>query len=116
MGKTLPQCTANCIVGAKTGSCGENQSVEIELGAGALVVAIALQDGMRLVDQRCEGMASGALHKHGPGIAAGNVVCLGRIVQPIAVRLGKTGLLGCGGPFSFLAVGDRKSTRLNSSP
>ena len=42
-------------------------------------------------------MAGGGLHKRAPGIATGGVVDLGRVVQPIAVGLGKTGLFGGGG-------------------
>jgi hypothetical protein len=69
------------------------------------VVAIALQDRTRLVDQRRQGMAGGGLRKRDPGVAAGGVVGLGGVVQPVAVGLGETGLLGCGGPFALLAVG-----------
>ena len=53
---------------------GENQIVEIKLGARALVVAIALQDRTRFVDQRRQGVTSGGLHKRDPGVAAGGVV------------------------------------------
>jgi hypothetical protein len=61
MGETLPQRPAHGVMVAQQVARGENQIVEIELGAGALVVAIALQDRTRFVDQRRQGMAGGGL-------------------------------------------------------
>ena len=50
-------------------------------------------------------MAGGGLHQRDPGVAAGGVVDFGRVIQPVAVGLGETGLLGRGGPFALLAIG-----------
>ena len=105
MGETLPKRAAHVIMVAQQVARGENQIVEIELGARALVVAIALQDRTRFVDQRRQGVTSGGLHERDPGVAAGGVVGLGCVVQPIAVGLGETSLLCRGGPFALLAVG-----------
>jgi hypothetical protein len=105
MGETLSQRAAHGIMVAQQVARGENQIVEVELGAGALVVAIALQDRTRFVDQRRQGMAGRGLKKRRPGIAAGGVVAFGSVVQPLAIGLGQAGLLGGGGPFALLAIG-----------
>ena len=105
MGETLPQRPAHGIMVAQQVARGENQIVEIELGVGALVIAIALQDRTCFVDQRRQGMAGGGLRQRDPGVAAGGIVGLGGVGQPVAVGLGETSLLGRGGPFALLAVG-----------
>lgn len=105
MGETLSQSTAHGIVVAQQIARGENQIVEIELGAGALVLAIALQDRARFVDQRRQGMAGGGLRQFDPGVAAGCIVGLGGVVQSVAVSFGETSPLGRGGPFALLAIG-----------
>ena len=50
-------------------------------------------------------MAGGRLHERDPGVAAGGVMGFCGVVQSITVSLGKTSLLGRGGPFALLAVG-----------
>ena len=105
MGETLSQRLAHGVVVAQQVARGENQIVEIELGAGALVVAIALQDRSRFVDQRGQGMAGDGLHQRDPSVATGGVVGLGGVVQPVAIGLGETDLFGRSGPFALPAVG-----------
>ena len=104
MCETLPKRPAHVIMVAQQVARGKNQIIEIELGAGAFVVAIALQDRTRFVDQRRQGVAGGGLHESDPGVATGGVVGLSSVVQPITVGLGETSLLCSGRPFALLAV------------
>ena len=52
MGETLAQRAAHVVMVAQQIARGENQIVEVEQGARAFVVAEALQDRTRFVDQR----------------------------------------------------------------
>ena len=77
MREALSQRAPDIVMVAQQIARGEDQIVEVELGARALVVAIALQDRTRLLDQRRQNLAGRGLKKRSPGVAAGGVVDLG---------------------------------------
>ena len=66
VGETLPERAADVVMVAQQIARGEDQIVEVELGARALVVAIALQDRTRFVDQRRQNVAGGGLQQARP--------------------------------------------------
>ena len=105
MGEAVSQCAPDIVMIAQQIACGENQIVEVELSARTLVVAITLQNRAHFFDQRRQGLASRSLNKRNPGVAAGGVVGVGSVVQPVAVSLGEACLLCCGSPFALLAIG-----------
>ena len=84
---------------------GEDQIIEVELGARALVVAIALQDRTRLLDQRRQNLAGRGLKKRSPGVTAGGVVAICGDVQPLPVGLREARLLRRLRPFALLTIG-----------
>src|SRR5690606_15860138 len=63
MGETLSQSLAHGVMVAEQVASSKNQIVEVEVGAGALVVAVALQDRTRFVDQRGQGMTGDGLRQ-----------------------------------------------------